>query len=188
MDVIGFLCVSLGSSTVHHHDTLGSRRACACSEAGFSNQNDDCVWGVYYRGAAFCCFFCGQKDSVQRISIKKCFLFTVGNVCRLKRFITGWQMLCWWRSWNGGAGVAGTTIKRRLCCGFRRTGKAMGQVYQCWWRICRELSVFFQVRISHVLRFISICDLFTDSNSYIKQSFQKFLCSRFVKSWPQCAP
>jgi hypothetical protein len=25
---------------------------------------------------------------------------------------------------------------------------------------------FFQVRISHVLRFISICDLFTDSFSY----------------------
>jgi hypothetical protein len=28
--------------------------------------------------------------------------------------------------------VAETTIKRLLCCGFRRTGKAMGQVYQCW--------------------------------------------------------
>jgi hypothetical protein len=26
---------------------------------------------------------------------------------------------------------------------------------------------FFQIRISHVLRFISICDLFTDSLSYI---------------------
>jgi hypothetical protein len=40
----------------------------------------------------------------------------------------------------------------------------MGQVYQCWWRICREINVFL-VRISHVLRFISICDLFTDSPS-----------------------
>jgi hypothetical protein len=29
-----------------------------------------------------------------------------------------------------------------LCCGFQRTGKAMGQVYQCWWRICREINVF----------------------------------------------
>jgi hypothetical protein len=28
-----------------------------------------------------------------------------------------------------------------VCCGFRRTGKAMGQVYQCWWRICRETNV-----------------------------------------------
>jgi hypothetical protein len=33
--------------------------------------------------------FCGQKDSMQRIFIKKCFLFTVGSVCRVKRFTTG---------------------------------------------------------------------------------------------------
>jgi hypothetical protein len=32
-------------------------------------------------------------------------------------------------------------VKRLLCCGFRRTGNAMGQVYQCWWRICREINV-----------------------------------------------
>jgi hypothetical protein len=30
MHVIGFLCASLGSSTVQLHDSLGSRRACAC--------------------------------------------------------------------------------------------------------------------------------------------------------------
>jgi hypothetical protein len=36
MDVIVFLCVSLGSSTVQLHDSLGNRRACTCSEAGFS--------------------------------------------------------------------------------------------------------------------------------------------------------
>jgi hypothetical protein len=35
-----------------------------------------------------------------------------------------------------------TTTKRRLCCGFRRTGKAMGQVNQCWWSTCRETKVF----------------------------------------------
>jgi hypothetical protein len=29
--------------------------------------------------------------------------------------------------------VADTTVKRLLCCGFRRIGKAMGQVYQYWW-------------------------------------------------------
>jgi hypothetical protein len=34
-------------------------------------------------------FFYGQKDSVRRIFIKKCFLFTVGSVCRVKRFTTG---------------------------------------------------------------------------------------------------
>jgi hypothetical protein len=45
---------------------------------------------------------------------------------------------------------------------------AMGQAYQCWWRICRETNVFFfQFRISHVLQFISICDRSTDSPSYL---------------------
>jgi hypothetical protein len=29
MDVIGFLCVSIGSSTAQLHDSLGSRGACA---------------------------------------------------------------------------------------------------------------------------------------------------------------
>jgi hypothetical protein len=43
MDVIGFLFASRGSSTVKLHDSLGSRRACACSEAGFSSQNGDRV-------------------------------------------------------------------------------------------------------------------------------------------------
>jgi hypothetical protein len=38
--------------------------------------------------------------------------------------------------------VAETTVERRLSCGFRRTGKAMGQVYQCCWRIFREINVF----------------------------------------------
>jgi hypothetical protein len=32
-----FLCVSLGSSTVQRHDSRGSTRACACSEAGLSS-------------------------------------------------------------------------------------------------------------------------------------------------------
>jgi hypothetical protein len=45
-----------------------------------------------------------------------------------------WQTSrCWWRDWNGGAEVAETTVRRPLCCGFRRTGKATGHLYQCWW-------------------------------------------------------
>jgi hypothetical protein len=34
-------------------------------------------------------FFCAQKDSRQRMFIKKCFLFTVGSVSRVKRLTTG---------------------------------------------------------------------------------------------------
>jgi hypothetical protein len=37
------------------------------------------------------CVSCGQKDSVQKIFIKKCFLCTVASVCRVKRSTTGWQ-------------------------------------------------------------------------------------------------
>jgi hypothetical protein len=41
MDAIGFLYVSLCSNIVQLLDSLGSRRACASSEAGFSSQNGD---------------------------------------------------------------------------------------------------------------------------------------------------
>jgi hypothetical protein len=64
--------------------------------------------------------------------------------------------------------VVEATVKRLLCCGFRCIGKVMRQVHQCWWRICQGINVFSQVRISHVLHFISICDLHTDSPSQMK--------------------
>jgi hypothetical protein len=43
--------------------------------------------------------------------------------------------------------------KRLLCYGFRRTGKAMGQVYPCWWRLCREINVLskFEYHMFYVL-------------------------------------
>jgi hypothetical protein len=90
MDVKDVLCVSLGSCAVQLHDSLGSRRACACSEVRFSSLNGYHAWGLYYRRATFCCaFFCAQKDSMQRIFTNKYFLFTVGSVCRVKRFTIG---------------------------------------------------------------------------------------------------
>jgi hypothetical protein len=88
MDVIRFLYVSLGSSTVQLHDSLGSRRACSCSEVGFSSQNDDRAW-MYYRRAALCWAFLWTKGLNARLYVKKCYLFTVGSVCRVKRFTAG---------------------------------------------------------------------------------------------------
>jgi hypothetical protein len=41
MDEIGSLYLSLSSSAVQLHDTLGSRRICIGSEADFSSQNGD---------------------------------------------------------------------------------------------------------------------------------------------------
>jgi hypothetical protein len=146
MDVLGFLRVSLGSSTVRLHDSLGRRRAWACSGAGFSSEIGDRAKWVYYRGAAFCCsfFFVWEKGLSGKDMIKKCSMFTVESVCRVKRFTTGWQKFrCWRRGWNGGGEVAETADKRLLCCGSRRPGKAKGQVYECWWRTCREINVFF---------------------------------------------
>jgi hypothetical protein len=61
MDIICFIYVLLGSSKVQLHDSLVSRRACTCSEAGFSSQNGDHAWGVFYRRAAFCCAFLWAK-------------------------------------------------------------------------------------------------------------------------------
>jgi hypothetical protein len=169
MDVLGFLCVSIGSSTVQLHDSLGSRRTCACSEAGFSSQHGDRVWGLYYRRATFCYIrFYGQNDSMQRIFIKWYFLFMVRSVCRVKRFAVGSrnslkdlrksQMI------RPGAELAETTVKRLLCCGFRRTGKAMGQVNRCCLRICREINVLSMFRY-HML--YHLCEAIENSQSQI---------------------
>jgi hypothetical protein len=120
-----------------------------------------------------CGFFGRQKDSMQRIFIKKCFLFTGGSVCRLKRFTTGWRNSL--KDARQGAEVAETTVKRLTCCGFRRIGKAMGQVYQCWWRICREINLFsrFEYHMFHVLYPFMSCLLTLPLNT------TAFECSMF---------
>jgi hypothetical protein len=88
MNVRGFLCVSVGSSTVQLHDSLGNRGPCACSVAGFIIQNG--VLGEHSTEEHRCVVcFCEQKDSMQRIFIKNFFFFTVGSVCRVKLFTTG---------------------------------------------------------------------------------------------------
>jgi hypothetical protein len=65
-----------------------------------------------------------------------------------------WRTFRWWRrGWNGGVEVAETAVKRLLCCALLCTGKAMGQVYQSSWTICREIKVFsrFEYHIFYVL-------------------------------------
>jgi hypothetical protein len=92
--------------------------------------------------------FCGQKNCVQRIVINKCSL-CYGGKCLSRIAIQNWvEKFSQGRSKvaddsRTGAEVAETTVKRFVCCSFRRTSKAIGQVYQCWWRICREIKVVF---------------------------------------------
>jgi hypothetical protein len=38
--------------------------------------------------------------------------------------------------------VAGTIVKRLLCCGFRRAVKEIARMYPCWWGLCRDTNVF----------------------------------------------
>jgi hypothetical protein len=65
----------------------------ARSKAGFSSEDGDHACEVYYRRVGLSCVFsCRQKDSMQRIFIKTCFLFTVGSVCRVKRFNLGGKL------------------------------------------------------------------------------------------------
>jgi hypothetical protein len=85
MDVIGFLFVSLGSSTVQLHDSLDSRRACACSEAGFSGNRAS---GVYHRRAAFCFFFVGKRFNAKNIYKE---MFPVyGGKCLSRKVVHNW--------------------------------------------------------------------------------------------------
>jgi hypothetical protein len=103
---------------------------------------------VYYRRTALCyAFFFVDKRTQCKGFLKKCLLFMVGSVYRVKRF-TNWVDTFSQRGSKvvdyarPGEEMAETTVKILLCCGFRRASKAMGQVYQCWWRICREIKVF----------------------------------------------
>jgi hypothetical protein len=79
--------------------------------------------------------FCGQKGSRQKIFIKQCFLCTVGSVCRVKQFKIGS------RNYLKDEEVETHVRKwlRQQSEDFYAAGfDAMGQVCQCWCRICRE--------------------------------------------------
>jgi hypothetical protein len=143
MDVIVFLCVSLGSSTAtfmtvyvveaHTHvQRLVSVVKMATVFEGCTIEEQRSVVR----------FFCGQKDSMQKMFINKCVLFTVGSKAvqpSCKPFADDERMKRRCRSgWDNSQNWL-------LCCGLRPTGKAMGQIYQCWWRICREINVFILV-------------------------------------------
>jgi hypothetical protein len=86
MDAIGFLCVSLGSSTVKLHDSLGSGHPSARSEAGFSSQNVDHASGVYYQRVAFFCTFLWAKGLSVKDIYKEMFSVYGGKCLLRKRF------------------------------------------------------------------------------------------------------
>jgi hypothetical protein len=124
------------------------------------------------KSSALLCIFYGQKNWMQSIFITEMLPVCCGK-CLERKAVDNWvgkfsqgrfRVADNARSVEE---VAEKTVKRLLRCGFRRTGKTMAHV-------------------SHVLRFMFICDLFTDSSSYI--SFKNFTYAIFAqqKSSFQC--
>jgi hypothetical protein len=120
--------------------------------------------------------FCRLKDLMQRIFIKKCFLFTVGSVCRVKRFTTGCLKFSWWRrGWNGGAEMAETSQKSsmlRVSTQWQSYGTSVSMLTE---DMSRNKCFFPQSSNIIILRFISIFDLCTDSPSHNDSYFVKKL-------------
>jgi hypothetical protein len=108
--------------------------------------------------------FYGPKDSMQRIFIKKYFMFTVGSSCRLKRFQPGGKRFAddeevemevrkWLRQQS----------KDFYAAGFDVLVKRWDNCINVVGSIGRE--IFFPDSNIIYLLFISICDLFTGSPS-----------------------
>jgi hypothetical protein len=96
---------------------------------------------------------------MKRTFLKKCFQFTVGSTCRVKRFTTGFrnslkdvrksQMIPeqvalvrkWLRQESKDFYAACFVVKQ------------WDKSYQCWWRLCREMNVFprFEYHMFYVL-------------------------------------
>jgi hypothetical protein len=164
MDVIGFLCVSLGSSTVQLHDSLGFRHACACSEAGFSSQYDR-PWGVYYWEQCFIVRYLWAKWLNAEGITKEVFPLYVGKGSSLKVVHDCAAIVSLMKR-----------LKRKSGNGWDNSQK---DFYAVWfdvramlWDECVEdmsrnkMFFFLRFRMSHVLRFITICDLFPYSPYY----------------------
>jgi hypothetical protein len=84
MDVVGCLCVSLGNSRVQLHDRLGSNAHAHVQKLVSVVKMAMVLECILPEISVLLCVFCGQKDSMQRILIKKYFLFTVGSICCVK--------------------------------------------------------------------------------------------------------
>jgi hypothetical protein len=102
-----------------------------------------------------------------------------GGKCLSRKAFHNWvaNVSLMTKIWNWGAEMAETTVKRFLCCGFRRNGKAMGQVYQCWWRISPE--IFFS-------QFCSIAHTAYYRKFFLLHYIQVLYKYRLCKADPPC--
>jgi hypothetical protein len=105
------------------------------------------------------CVFFFERKRTQCKDINKEISPVYGRQCLLRKAVHNWvEKFSQGRSKvaddvRPSEEVAEKTVKRLLWCGFRRIGKAMGQVHQCWWMMCREVNVFstFEYHMFYVL-------------------------------------
>jgi hypothetical protein len=173
MDVIRFLCVSLSRSTVQLHASLGSRRACTCSEDGFSSQNGDraaedqrsVVHFLWEKGL-------NSKDIHKEIftvycgKCLPCKAFHNWVEKRGKRFAHDEEVEAEVRKW---------LLQQSIdfsAAGFDTLVKRWDSVSVFVEDMSRNTCFSFPVSNITCLSLISICDLFIDSPSYDLTSYR----------------
>jgi hypothetical protein len=97
-------------------------------------------------------FFCGQRDSVQRVFITSFHVYD--GKCLSRKAVHNWATDVSLMTKRLKPEARKWLRQRSEDCGCPRTGKAMGKVYQCWWRICREVNVFCR------FKYRMFCDLY----------------------------
>jgi hypothetical protein len=108
-----------------------------------------CLRSILPKSSVILCFLLWLKELNAKEIHKQMFHIYCGKcLCKL---VYNWvETFSQWPSEvaddaRPGAGVAETRVRRLPCCKFRSNAKAMGQVYQCWWRICREINTSYHM-------------------------------------------
>jgi hypothetical protein len=152
MGVIGFVYVALGSSTVHLHDSVGNRSARACSETGFSSKSGTVIEECITEEQNYLLRFFLWAKGLNAKDIHKKMFPVCGGKCLSRKAFHNWvaNVSLMTKKLKRRCGSGWDNRHRLLCCGFRRLVKAMGQVYQCWWRICWEITFFLSSFEYHI--------------------------------------
>jgi hypothetical protein len=125
-----------------------------------------CLRSILPKNVVLFCYFCRQKCSMQRTFIKKCFLLAVGSIFHVRRFTNPFA-----KRHLGGKRFPDEEVEKEVRKWLRQQSAdfyaaGVGALVKRWDK-CIPMSLedmsrnkcFFQVRILHVLRFISVCAL-----------------------------
>jgi hypothetical protein len=141
---------------------------------------------MYYRRAAFCCAFFLWAEGLSAKGIHEEMFPAYCGKCLSRKALHNWiqkrgkryaddeevkmEVRKWLRQQS----------KYFYAAGFD-TGKAMGQAYQCWWRIRREINIFasFEYHMFYVLCPFVTYLLTLPSNTLIRLQPLQF---KFIKS------